>query len=327
MSDALDSISDLLDQTNTSKQNSNSIEQPKVAIEKLRPDPEQPRKEIDQELLKALAEDIKKNGVKQPVNIIDDDEKGEGFFIIKMGETRYQASLIAGLLEMPVHYEPNPEKITDFDQVRENQYRSALTPFELAIFINKKTNDGLSFSKIGKEINMTKSTVAKIAKLVDLPQIGIDLHKKELIEGYTSLYTLTSIYEILDDEFKDYCEFIKSKNGITLKELEQYLKRLKNGDKEFQEPDPVPEHKDNSDNESNDNEQEDDQSNIVKKIVEKDLGRDPYIDSLEIHFSENLGQKVVIKQKENEKGSITIHYSSLDEFDGIQDRLNIPKLD
>lgn len=102
-----------------------------VAIGKLRPDPDQPRRHIDLEALKEMATSIKNEGV---VNAIEVDAD----FIIVTGERRWRASKIAGLKEVPVKI---LDKITAHGrfirQVQENIHQNTMAPLDTAEALDK----------------------------------------------------------------------------------------------------------------------------------------------------------------------------------------------
>lgn len=99
-------------------------ELPLVAIA---PDPNQPRKHIDEEALKELAESIKKHGVLQPIMVQPD---ADGYKIV-FGERRYRAALLAGLTNIPavISNVLTPDETLEL-QVLENLQRKDINPME-----------------------------------------------------------------------------------------------------------------------------------------------------------------------------------------------------
>jgi ParB family chromosome partitioning protein len=139
-----------------------------VSIDKLMPNPDQPRKTFSEESLKQLADSIKEKGIIQP--IIAEDQ-GNGKFIIIAGERRYRAAQLAGLKEIPVL----PKDLSDDEKLEialiENIQREDLNPIEQAMAIKSliKTT-GHSQDKIAQRLGMGRSSLANILRLLKLPE-------------------------------------------------------------------------------------------------------------------------------------------------------------
>jgi ParB family chromosome partitioning protein len=99
-----------------------------IAIEKIQPNPSQPRQIFDQEPLQELANSIREKGVIQPILL---HKKGENFEIIA-GERRWRAAQIAGLKEIPALIkETGDQEVLELALI-ENIQRENLTPIEEA---------------------------------------------------------------------------------------------------------------------------------------------------------------------------------------------------
>jgi ParB family chromosome partitioning protein len=103
-----------------------------IARERLRPDPDQPRRHFDSEALQALAASLLADGMQQPITAFYDDE--DDVFVIVTGERRWRAAAIAGLDRVPVLIQPRPEHPADAlaKQLAENLLRADLTELEKA---------------------------------------------------------------------------------------------------------------------------------------------------------------------------------------------------
>jgi ParB/RepB/Spo0J family partition protein len=103
-----------------------------IARERLRPDPDQPRRHFDRAGLLALAASLLADGMQSPITAYYDDE--EDHFVIMTGERRWQAAGIAGLERVPVLVQPPPEHPADTlgKQLAENLLRADLTELEKA---------------------------------------------------------------------------------------------------------------------------------------------------------------------------------------------------
>ncbi len=138
-----------------------------VSIENIIPNPDQPRKNFDEEALSELAASIKDKGVIQPIIV----EKSGDRFIIIAGERRYRASKLAGLKEMPVierNY-TNNEKLEI--ALIENIQREDLNPIEEAIAYKELMDiENLNQEELAEKVGKKRSTVANSLRLLKLPE-------------------------------------------------------------------------------------------------------------------------------------------------------------
>ena len=149
-----------------------------VPIEQLKPNPHQPRKLFRKEALAELAQSIKEKGVLQPL-LVRKAAQGAGFEIIA-GERRWRAAQIAQLHAVPVVV----KEITDRDAVEigliENVQREDLNPMEEAgAFLQLSEQFGYSQDQIAQVIGKSRSHVANILRLLQLPKPVVQM----LIEG------------------------------------------------------------------------------------------------------------------------------------------------
>lgn len=134
--------------------------------------PDQPRKSFDETQLSELSDSIKQNGVLQPILV---RKKGDKYEIVA-GERRYQASKLAGLIEIPAI-------IRDIDDAEvfqlaliENLQRSDLTPIEEARGYRQLLDTkGLTQEGLAKILSKSRSAIANTLRLMDLPQEVQDL--------------------------------------------------------------------------------------------------------------------------------------------------------
>lgn len=134
-------------------------------IKDLSPDPNQPRKYIDDAELKELDESIKKHGVLQPVLFRKDQE---GKLIIVSGERRYQASKLVKIDTIPAIYtEGSASEIA----LVENLLRVDLTPIEEAEGLQRLQDDAKYTNKeLAAVIGKAESTISEILSLTKLPE-------------------------------------------------------------------------------------------------------------------------------------------------------------
>lgn len=101
-----------------------------IAIERLHPDPNQPRRTHDDNALSELADSIRRLGILQPI-AVRLDASIDGYRIIS-GERRYRAAKAAGLAEVPCWVQTPDEIELLLRQISENWQRSDLHPMDLA---------------------------------------------------------------------------------------------------------------------------------------------------------------------------------------------------
>ena len=142
-------------------------EEAKVSIDKINPNPNQPRTHFNETLLNELADSIRENGVLQPLLV---RKKGEGYEIIA-GERRYQASKIAGLEELPVIVkEVDDQKMLELALI-ENLQRSDLNPIEEAKGYRQLIKaSGMTQEALSKAVSKSRSSITNSLRLLDLPE-------------------------------------------------------------------------------------------------------------------------------------------------------------
>lgn len=142
-------------------------EDTKVPIDKINPNPNQPRTHFNETLLNELADSIRENGVLQPLLV---RKKGKGYEIIA-GERRYQASKIAGLEELPVIVkEVDDQKMLELALI-ENLQRSDLNPIEEAKGYRQLIKaSGMTQEALSKAVSKSRSTITNSLRLLDLPE-------------------------------------------------------------------------------------------------------------------------------------------------------------
>lgn len=146
---------------------------PKIPIESILPNPDQPRKDFDQEKLEALAESIKHQGVVQAITV----EQSGNEYILEDGERRLRAAKLAGLTE--IHATINPAR-TGFDigarlerALVANLHRQDMNPIEEAqAYYRLKTERRMTVRKIARRLGVSQPRVdARLAWIDVEPEI------------------------------------------------------------------------------------------------------------------------------------------------------------
>jgi ParB family transcriptional regulator, chromosome partitioning protein len=153
-----------------------------IGIEKISPNPYQPRKDFNPEKLAELVNSIKENGVLEPVIL---RSAGDRYELI-MGERRFRAATAAGLRTIPaIIREANDNEMLEIALI-ENLQREDLNSMEEAegykILIEKFS---LTQEELAKKIGMDRATIANTLRLLNLPQEIRDcISKNTLTEGH-----------------------------------------------------------------------------------------------------------------------------------------------
>jgi ParB family chromosome partitioning protein len=137
-----------------------------IELEKIQPNPLQPRKQFDPTALQELADSIKQHGVIQPILL---RKKGEKYEIVA-GERRYQAACQAGLTSIPAVV----REISDEDVLKialiENLQREDLNPIETARGYQRLIEENeLRQQDLAKILSRSRSSIANALRLLDLP--------------------------------------------------------------------------------------------------------------------------------------------------------------
>ena len=143
-----------------------------VAVERLEPNPHQPRAGLDPARLSELAASIRQTGVVQPILV---RPRGDRFQIVA-GERRWRAAREAGLATVPVTIRDVPDAELLELALVENIQRQELTPLEEAEAFQKLATDfQLTQEEIARRVGRERSTVANTLRLLRLPRELRDL--------------------------------------------------------------------------------------------------------------------------------------------------------
>ncbi len=251
----------------------------RIDVDRIRPNPFQPRSDFDQEALSELAQSIIEKGVIQPITV----RRIDGEYQLVTGERRLRAAQTAGLLQIPAYI---IEVQTDAEMLElsliENIQREQLNSMEVAHAYRRLMEEcQLSQEDIAQKVGKDRTTVANFLRLLKLPpQIQDGLRKGKLSMGHAralinipSERTQLKLYEKIVDE------------GLSVRNVE---KLAKGGEKTSA--------KTSTHHRSSSN-----------------------IQSVEEKIRRALGTKVSIRTKDKGKGEIVIEYYSLDDLDRLLD--------
>jgi ParB family chromosome partitioning protein len=154
-----------------------------LPIYKVEPNPDQPRKDFDEEELQALADSIAVHGVVQPLTV---RELESGYYQIIAGERRWRAARLANLSEIPAVIMEADDKKTMELALIENLQRQDLNPVEEALGYQALIEEyGLTQEETAAQVGKSRPAVANALRLLGLcPEVLERLRKGELTAGH-----------------------------------------------------------------------------------------------------------------------------------------------
>ena len=202
-----------------------------VEVDRIQPNPYQPRREFDEERLKALAESIRQYGVLQPLVVTRSEmEKAGGglqaAYELIAGERRLRASKLIGLREVPVVIRAGEQsdKMKLELAIIENLQREDLNPIDRSkAFAQLAEAFGLSHAEVGAKVGRSREYVSNSIRLLLLPEaIQNAVVQKEITEGHArALLMLTDRPQERDTLFK---EILLKKTSVRM--VEQMARRI-----------------------------------------------------------------------------------------------------
>ncbi len=136
-----------------------------LPIQKLRPNPKQPRQIFEEVALQELANSIQEKGLLQPILV----RPKESYYEIVAGERRWRASQRAGLSEVPVIVRELADRETLEIALIENLQREDLNPLEEARSYEQLLGFGITQDELAKAVGKGRSTIANTMRLLALP--------------------------------------------------------------------------------------------------------------------------------------------------------------
>ena len=200
-----------------------------VALDRITPNPEQPRTTFDEEALDELAASIRELGIIQPLSL---RKTGPDSYQIIAGERRYRAAMRAGLSSVPAYIRSaNEAELTEMALI-ENIQREDLNAIEIALTFKKLIDQyNLTQERLSERIGKKRATVANFLRLLKLPaEVQLGLRDKRVDMGHArALLTLSDP----SMQLKLYNEILRQ--GLSVRRVEELAKAWENGN-EAKEP-------------------------------------------------------------------------------------------
>ena len=255
-----------------------------IRLDSISANPYQARTVWNEQELAELAASVKANGVIQPIIV---RPAGVGYQLIA-GERRFRASKLAGLTTIPALVRrASDEQLHEWALV-ENIHRVDLNPIERAkAYQDYLSTFSLTQAEAAERLGEGRSVIANYLRLLDLPQ-----EIKDMLEGgQLSMGHARAILALPTDELRRKLANRAMAGRLSVREVERLVRRYLAGTAEPKAPAGT---------------------------------KPPHVLDIEKRLASQLGTKVSIQTRKNgQRGRIIIEFFSLDEFDGMMDRLGV----
>lgn len=203
-----------------------------IEIDKIFANPNQPRRDFNEEALQELADSIKELGVIQPITL---RKMGDNKYQIIAGERRFRASQLAGKSTIPAYILKADDEDTMEMALIENIQREDLNPLEIALAYQQLIEQhNLSQEQLSKRVGKGRATIANFIRLLKLPAaIQVALKEKKIDMGHAkALLSLDSHA----DQINIFHEI--EKNSYSVREVEDIVRRTKEKAEQTETPRP-----------------------------------------------------------------------------------------
>jgi ParB family chromosome partitioning protein len=253
-----------------------------IEIDKIIPNPYQPRREFDEDRLKELSDSIRQYGVLQPLVVSRQETMLENGGVkveyeLIAGERRLRASKLAKLTQVPVVVRTGDDSRAKLElAIIENLQREDLNSVERAQSFQRLADEfKLTWADVGRKMGKSREYVSNTVRILMLPQDILDaIAKRQISEGHTR--PLLMLIDRPAEQMTLFKEMMVRK--MTVREAEQIARRI-----------------------------------AFEKVRKKDLFMTPEVVDMEESLAETLGTRVQIEPRER-GGRIWIDYFSHEEL-------------
>ncbi|MFQ5856885.1 MAG: ParB/RepB/Spo0J family partition protein [Anaerolineae bacterium] len=253
-----------------------------VPIDRITPNPWQPRVDMAEAQLQELADSIREHGLIQPLIVTT---ASDGYQLIA-GERRWRAARLAGLAQVPVIVKEASDRAKLELALVENLQRTDLNPLEAATAYDQLVREfGLTHAEVAERVGRSRVTITKALRLLRLP----DSVKQALTTGEITESHADALVSLDDEELQLQVVDRIRYAGLNVRQTEQLVRRLREG-----QPEPA--------------------------APSASRQRDPYVEALEHEFRGALGTKVNLFRTER-GGRLVIHFYSDEELQAIYDAI------
>jgi len=271
--------------------NDNSEQIVSIETDRIRASRYQPRKRIDEDSLRELAESIKHQGLLQPI-VIREQNNTKGHYELIAGERRWRAAKLAGLAQIPAILKKVDESTAAAIALVENIQREDLSAIEEAAAIKQLlVKFDMTHEQVAIAIGRSRPAVSNLLRLLEVaPEV-----REWLMEGRLEMAHARTLLQLEKNEQVATARLVIAQK-MSVRELEDYVRELL------------------------------DKKNKSGQKKQRGRGKggqqQPEVAQLERELSERMGAPVKLKHnKAKGKGSLEIYYTSLDELDNILSKL------
>jgi spoOJ protein len=268
-------------------QSTTSIQE--LPLEKIAPNPDQPRKHFEQEALEELAASLKALGLVQPITV---QALPSGSYQIISGERRWRAAQMAGLKTLPAYIRATqPSELLELALI-ENIQREDLNAIEVALAYQQLTEQyGLSQSKVAERVGKKRVTVTNYIRLLQLPaEIQLGLTQRLIDMGHAR-----ALLQVDDTERQIELYNLIITEHLSVRAVEELARAISEAPETT--PLPTPQHQHS------------------EKTERKDFKL------LEQHLAQVFSSKVTLRCSASGKGKLTIPFSGDEELERIMQLL------
>ncbi len=191
---------------------------PRIRVDEIDPNPDQPRRLFDPEKLEQMANSIARRGVLQPIVV---RRTGTRYELI-VGERRWRASMQAGMETIPaVVADVDPQDRLELAIV-ENVQRQDLNPIELASAFRALAERGATQDEIGRRVGMDRSSVANHLRLLEL---SVDI-QEDVETGRISMGHAKALLQVTDPARRRHLRQRVISERLSVRETEQLGRQI-----------------------------------------------------------------------------------------------------
>lgn len=191
-----------------------------IPLDKISPNPDQPRTHFDAESLDDLATSIRELGIIQPLSL---RKTGNETYQIIAGERRFRAAKMAGLTTVPAYIRTaNETELTEMALI-ENIQREDLNAIEIALTFRKLLDQyKLTQERLSERIGKKRATIANFLRLLRLPaEVQLGLRDKRVDMGHARALLTIDKPSL---QLKLYNEILKQ--GLSVRRVEEMARRM-----------------------------------------------------------------------------------------------------
>ncbi len=194
-----------------------------VDLSLIKANPNQPRRDFDEQALKELSDSIKELGLVQPITVRKMDD---GTYLIIAGERRWRASQMAGLKSIPAYIRTVEDEQVMQMALVENIQREDLNPMEIALaYQHLLEKYDMTQERLSEKVGKNRSTVTNYLRLLKLPgSIQVALEKRELDMGHAR-----ALLSLADPAMQNKLFGEIKREGLSVRKVEAMVKDIMEG--------------------------------------------------------------------------------------------------